>query len=121
MRMLKRVVWFCFAGCCCAGLMLAGGEQVQSTTSGDSAYASQQLCPVACWGMLGGGYYYTCVLNGDSCNPPQYYAGYDTRMHQVAPCGSCPDPIVGPATQPIAIDPEAPVPQPDPLFSGVLR
>ena len=126
MRMLKRVVWFCYAGCCCAGLMLVGGERSQSTTSetlGNSAYGSASYCPVYFEGQFSGVYYYAGLLQGSDCASPQYYTLSDTRLHQIADCGTCPDPITMPSGQPVAIDPaeSSPVPQPDPLFSGILR
>ena len=126
MRMLKRVVWFCYAGCCCAGLMLVGGERFQSTTSeasGNSAYANASYCPNAFYGQYGGVYYYRAIVSGSDCMSPMYFGVTDTRLHQTSDCGTCPDPITGAAMQPMEIDPAefSPTPQPDPLFSGILR
>jgi hypothetical protein len=125
MRSLKRAVWFCFAGCCCAGLVLIGGEQSRSTNDnarGRSAYGIGAICPYIFYGQNAGLYYYECIVGTTDCNPATYCQVWDTRPHQLGDCGSCPDPIT-PATEPVAIDPAelSLVPEPDPLFSGVLR
>jgi len=118
MRKLKQVVWFCFAGCCCAGLVLLGGERSQSI----SASSGGTYCPYALYGQFGQVYYYMTIVSGSDCKSPYYSAASDMRLHQTGGCGTCPDPIYG-TGQPIEIDPAdlTLIPQPDPLFSGILR
>ncbi len=113
MRNLKRVVWGCVAGCCCAGLMLLAGERSQGKTT---------YCPNQFFGQFNGMYLYGCyALNGD-CLFPELFTYGDNRAHDTGPCGTCPDPIIT-ASHPISVELPEPslVPQADPRFSGILR
>jgi hypothetical protein len=127
MRKLKRVGWFCFAGCCCAALMLIGGEQSRQTklnASDSAAYGTQvSVCPNLFAGQLGDVYYFMGYLQGDCNALDGLYLVTDTRMHAVGVCPNCPDPITMPANHPALqkVAQPSPVPQPDPMFSGVLR
>jgi len=113
MRKLKRVAWLCVAGCCCAGLMLLGGERSQ----GNATY-----CPAQFFGQYNGMYIYGCFSQDVNCMyPSMSYLG-DGRMHQTGSCGTCPDPIVT-TSHPLPLAPteSSLVPQPDAMFSGILR
>ncbi len=114
MKMLKRAAWLCVAGCCCAGLMLMGGERSQG--------GGQTYCPNQLYGQLNGIYLYGAFLQNADCAFPSLSLVSDTRIHEMGPCGTCPDPIVG-ASHPIPIEPteSSLIPQPDPRFGGVLR
>ena len=113
MRNLKRVAWFCFAGCCCAGLMLIGGER----SAGSLTY-----CPYVFYGQFNGSYYYGAFQQGVDCMFPQMYYVSDNRLHDTGTCGTCPDSIVTNShPKPVELAAPAPAPQPDPMFSGVLR
>jgi len=135
MKSLKRVVWFCFAGCCCAGLLLVGGERLRTTGavaeaadavhsagSGGNAIPTGGFCPIQFMGNFQNEYWYLCHLPND-CGTP-YYIG-STTPHKVGGCTDCPDPIVNSIHPlPAALEPVAEqelTPIPDPSFSGVLR
>lgn len=120
MKKLKRVAWFCFAGCCCAGLMLVAGERFQSAKTDTIAAGSGVMCPMVYYGQYNGTYYFAAWPQGQGCQAA--YGITDTQMHQVGDCETCPDPIVTDAHPiPLTADEASLVPQPDPLFSGVLR
>lgn len=121
MKMLKRVAWLCFAGCCCAGLMLIGGERSQQ--SGSIGSGGISLCPSIFYGQINGAYAYAAFQLDADCTFPKLLFVADTRMHEIAPCGTCPDPIFLPAGHPAPAElaEPTPVPQPDPMFSGILR
>ena len=127
MRKLKRVGWLCFAGCCCAALIMFGGERSRQTklnASDSAAYGTQQsFCPDQFLGQMGDVYYFMCYPQGN-CNARDYMLTVaDTRMHELGDCPDCPDPITVQANHPAVrkLAKPAPVPQPDPMFSGVLR
>lgn len=115
-RMLKRVAWLCFAGLCCAGLLLRGGER----SAGSTTY-----CPFMFYGSFNGVYMYGAYQQGADCGNgmlPVLYAVGDTQEHELGDCPVCPDPIFSSGhPAPIALDQAPLVPQPDPRFSGVLR
>lgn len=126
MRKLKRVGWFCFAGCCCAALILVGSERSQQTklnASDGKAFGSASYCPNALFGQFEGVYFYSAYLQGADCLLPTLYGIGSNRVHETGPCGTCPDPIVvlQGQTAPVELANPSLVPQPDPLFSGVLR
>jgi len=127
MKKLKRVGWFCFAGCCCAALMLIGGERFQQTklkaSDNQAQTTSVTICPNAFYGQIGGIYFFSGFAQGADCLLPQLFLMSDTRMHQLGNCPDCPDPVITQSGHPVPMEPSgaAPVPQPDPLFSGVLR
>ena len=113
MRKLKRFGWLCFAGCCCAGLMLIGGERSAGNIT---------LCPAFFYGQFNGSYVYACYQQGVDCKFPSLYYIGDSRLHETGQCGACSDPIVT-TSHPLPLTPAEPMlaPQPDPKFSGVLR
>ena len=121
MKKLKRVAWFCFAGCCCAGLLLVAGERFQSKSMDDIADGNGGvMCPMVYYGQYNGTYYFAAWPQGQGCQAA--FGITDTRMHQVGDCVTCADPIFL-TTQPVplTLDEASLIPQPDPLFSGVLR
>jgi hypothetical protein len=125
MRKLKRVGWFCFAGCYIAGLLLIGSEWSQQTklsASDGTKYGSATYCPNMAYGQLGGIYWYAAYAQDVDCLLPTLYLVSDSRRHDTGLCGTCPDPIVS-AGHPVSVELPAPslAPHPDPLFSGVLR
>ena len=115
MRNLKRIAWVCFAGCCCAGLMLLAGERSQGNVT---------YCPSVFYGSFNGVYLFGAYVQSDNCNGglPYYYGVGDNRMHQLGNCPVCADPII---TTGHSLPPELPepslVPEADPRFSGILR
>ncbi|SRR5260221_9638740 len=123
MKKSKKFLWFYFAGCCCAGLLLVGGERTEQTklnASDSTAYGSATYCPYIFYAELGGVYYFGAYQNGANCIPtPQSYMVTDTRYHSSGPCGVCPDPIIS-TSHPILSDVPEPalVPQSDPMFGG---
>ena len=136
MKLFTRALCFGFGfvGCCCAGLLLIGGESCRLTMSnapetverddgGKTAY--RVYCPNYLYGQMQGVYYYTAWAQ-DMCSSP--YLVNDMRMHTCDGCPNCSDPIIG-TTHPVPVpeielrNEQAPdlTPKADPLFSGVLR
>jgi len=132
MTRLKQVVWFCFAGACCAILLLVGSDRVRfagtiahaedgvEMTVNEAGTPTGGYCPVQFMGIYQGQYWYLCHQTGD-CGTPYYVPSYSP--HLVGGCPNCPDPIVS-SLHPLSALPEVEpelTPTPDPAFSGVLR
>lgn len=140
MRGFKRGLWFCFAGCCCAGLWLRAGETARSADANPTAAASAadgvkygqggMYCPQAYFGQFDGVHYYMVISKSDC-----FTIGLmtTTEYHEIGrSCpDDCPDPIYStyhplPIPKDLALPQQAekaePLsPKPDPRFSGVLR
>ena len=125
MRKLKRLAWFCFVAGCCAALVSMDGERsprAKVDASETIAYLSVTYCPTYFYGEYCGIYAYGAFLQGADCATAQIYNITDYRLHQLGTCPDCPDPIFT-TGHPARIDPQehAPVPQPDPMFGGIVR
>ena len=131
MKKFKRVVWFGFASCVCAGLLLVGGEQfpkagadaVGKPGAGETGLTAN-YCPIGVYTNNGINYYY-CQMQG-ACNT-QYYTYSTVNEYTLGTCSACPDPITVTTVHPSLVavpmsDLEQEIsPEPDPVFSGILR
>lgn len=131
-KSLSRLSSLFLMACCGLGIWLAAANQSTTASSKDSAEAAQpevgapapnalQYCPVSLFTMYNGLYYYACMPIGGDCT--KLVCQPTTRLHQTG-CPDCPDPIVTvnhplPLPQPVEADSLAP--QPDPMFTKVLR
>jgi hypothetical protein len=126
MKKLKRALWFCFASCCCAGLWLTTGATANSPSEagrgGEVKDSLISYCPLYLYWQLNGTLYYVVAEPDLNCNPVGLYS--TTEMQMQMGC-DCPDPILATHTvlQPLPKVEETAelAPQPDPMFSGVLR
>lgn len=123
-KKLKRALWLCFAGCCCAGLWSTGGTLFKTADAQAGADGTKQTlttyCPVAIYWYGNGMYYYGVTQDPTSCTATAMI--WNSQLYQTG-C-NCADPITTtshPLPLPKSDDVAELAPTPDPMFSGVLR
>ncbi len=125
MRMSKRVVWLCLAGCCCAGLWLTTGARANTPSEvGRGGEVKDELtayCVIGLYFQNNGVNYYAVSDGNNNCQPT---GCIPTTEIYTAGC-PCTDPIYTSPSRLLPLpksDETADLaPKPDPLFSGVLR